>query len=74
MTAYFGSNATKRRATPPQAVDLGDQGGRVRHTYDEVATTTAMTTADTIELGLLPSARASSACRSAGWRTAPAAR
>lgn len=54
MTAYFGSNATKRRATPPQAVDLGDQGGRVRHTYDEVATTTAMTTADTIELGLLP--------------------
>ena len=54
MTAYFGSNATKRRATPPQAIDLGDQGGRVRHSYDEVATTTAMTTADTIELGLLP--------------------
>jgi hypothetical protein len=54
MTAYFGSNATKRRAAPPQAIDLGDQGGRVRHCYDEVATTTAMTTADSIELGLLP--------------------
>jgi len=54
MTAYCGSNATRRRATPPQAIDLGDQGGRVRHSYDEVATTTAMTTADTLELGLLP--------------------
>jgi ABC-type tungstate transport system permease subunit len=54
MTAYYGTNATRRRATPPQLVDNGDQGGRVRHSYDEIATTTAMTTADTLEAGLLP--------------------
>lgn len=54
MTAYYGTNTTKRRATPPSNVDYGDQGGRIRHTYDEIATTTAMTNTDTIGLGLLP--------------------
>lgn len=54
MTAYKGSNSTKRAAVPPQTINNGDQGGRVRHSYDEIATTTAMTTADTIEVGLLP--------------------
>lgn len=54
MTAYYGTNSTKRRATPAQPVNNGDQGGRERVSYDEIATTTAMTTADTIEIGLLP--------------------
>ncbi len=54
MAAFKGVNSTLRGATPPSLVSYGDQGGRVRHTYDEITTTTAMTTADTIEVGLLP--------------------
>ena len=54
MAAFKGTNSTLRGATPPSLVSNGDQGGRVRCTYDEITTTTAMTTADTIEVGLLP--------------------
>lgn len=54
MPAFYGVNSTKRRATPPNFIGGGDQGGIIRQTYDEIATTTAMTTADTIMLGQLP--------------------
>lgn len=54
MATFKGVNETRKGATPPQFADAGDRGGRVRHSYDEIDTTTAMTTSDVINLGEIP--------------------
>lgn len=55
MATYYGTNSTKRsNTTPPALVSGGDYGGRVRCSYDEITTTTSMTTSETIEVGVLP--------------------
>lgn len=58
MTARYMDNYALRNLVPRTPVLGGDYGGRVRNSYDQIATTTAMTTADTIAVGeLLPGER-----------------
>lgn len=53
MADYYGVNFTKTRAVPTEFVGGGQYGGRIRCYYDEIVTTTAMTTADLIYVGKL---------------------
>jgi len=58
MTDYNMVNYAKTVAVPAQRVDGGDYGGRGRDYFDQINTTTAMTTADKIFCGyLMPNER-----------------
>jgi hypothetical protein len=55
MPTQYGSNATKRLVNKPaEKIEAGEDGGRVRISYDSINSASAIPVADKVILGRLP--------------------